>query len=403
MSTPIYPIDVDAVMAPAAGGTPAGPDLRYQPIFDEIKNARKLAEAEPTDINPWKKVAELVANALTRSKDLQLGVWMVEALARIDGFRGAATGLVLVRRLLVEYWNTLYPPIDPDDNDPLSFRRSLLEWIGHPDKLTAIVKITPITAPPASYGLLHYDVTQKTGDEKRALMEEGWPSSERFEEAVQNSTLAFLEAVLADVMTCEAELAALQEIADQRLNADGKHEKVSFFSLKEALETGHWLVERPIKKARDKAAGQTATADASGAAGSGGAAGGLVSLNGDQIWNEALTFTRDSRVEGLRMLQGQVAAAACGRDRFLRQLQLGELCLEAGVHALAFPIFDDLARTIETRQLVEWEDRQLISRAWKGLIRCCRLLDGQPPTAAARADEILARLTELDPAQAAQV
>jgi type VI secretion system protein ImpA len=399
MSTPIYPVDVDVVMAPAAGGAPSGPDLRYDPIFDEIKNLRKLAEAEPANINPWKKVADLVVSSLTRSKDLQLGIWLTESLARIDGFRGTATGLVILRRMLVEFWDSLYPPIDPEDSDPFAFRISLLEWIGHPEKLSAVIKTAPITAPPASYGLLHYDVTQKSGDEKKALIEEGWPSNERFEEALQNSSLKFLEDVLEQVMTSEAELAALQEVAEQRLNPDGKREGVSFTGLKKTLETGHWLVERPIKKARE-AAGQAA-----GAAQTTAADGTIVSagLNGDQLWNEALTLTRGSRLDGLRLLQAQVAAALCGRDRFLRQLQLGELCLEAGVHALAFPIFDDLARIIETRQLVEWEDKTLISRAWSGFIRCSRLLDGQAAANVTRAQELLDRLTQLDPSQAGRL
>jgi type VI secretion system protein ImpA len=400
MSTPILPIDVDALLAPAAGELPAGPDLRYLPVYDEIKSARKLAEETPVEIVPWKKVADQVGKSLARSKDLQLAIWLLEAIARIDGYRGTATGLIIIRRLLVEFWDGLYPPIDAEDSDPFAFRRALVEWINQ--KLPLIVKLAPITAPPASFGLLHYDVTQKTGDEKKALLDEGWPSGERFEEALQTSTLKFLESALEDVMTCEAELAALQAVADQRFNADGAQEKVSFFALKETLETAHWLIERPIKKQQQKAADAAAPAAGDAAAAGASSATGA-QADGDQLWNEALTLTRSSRVDGLRLLQAQVASAVCGRDRFLRQLQLGELCLEAGVHALAFPIFDDLARTIDARQLEEWEDKTLIVRAWRGLVRCCRLLDGQNPTAATRGQEIHDRLTRLDPGQAAQV
>jgi type VI secretion system protein ImpA len=403
MSAPILAIDADALLAPPADTPPAGPDLRYLPIFDDIKNARKLAEAEPGEVNPWKKVADLVSKALTRSKDLQLGIWLTESLARVDGYRGTATGIVIVRRLLVEHWDGLYPHIDPDDSDPVSFRRSLLEWIDR--KLPEIVKLAPVTAPPASYGLLHYEVTQKTGDEKRALLDEGWPASERFEEALQNSSLKFLEDALQDVMTAEAELAALQSVTDQRFNTaqgPGSPEKLSYSFLKDAFETAHWLVERPIKRAQDKAAKAAAADGTPAPAGTADGVSAGVSPNGDQLWNDALTLTRNSSVEGLRLLQSQVASAGCGRDRFLRQLQFGELCLEAGVHALAFPIFDDLARTIDSRQLVEWEDKVLIARTWRGLVRCCRLLNGQPPSAASRAQEIQDRLNQLDPSLAAQ-
>jgi type VI secretion system protein ImpA len=223
-------LDVDALLAPAAGGTPSGPDLRYLPVYDELKTARKTAEAEPQELIPWKKLADLSAKALAQSKDLQIAIWLMEPLARVDGFRGVSAGLVILRRLLVEFWESLYPAIDPDDSEPLGFRKALLNWVD--EKLPAVVRTIPLTAPLASFGLLHYDVTLKTGDEKKALLEEGWPSSERFEEALNISSLTHLESVLEEVIACEAERAALQSVVDQRFNADGRGgDPVTFSSL----------------------------------------------------------------------------------------------------------------------------------------------------------------------------
>lgn len=403
-------VDVDALLAPVAGPSPTGPDLRYHPIYDEIKTARKAAEAirdpkedqeaDTGDVRPWKKVADLSSGALAKSKDLQLGIWLLEALAHVDGYRGLSTGLVIIRRLVVEYWEGLYPPIDPEDSDPLAFRTALLSWID--ERLPPIIKVAPLTAPPISYGVLHYEVTLRTGEEKKALLDEGkWPSSERFEQALHAGTLAHLERVLEEILTCQAELAALQAMVDQRYSAvTPRSETPSFFHLKETFETAHHLVERPTKKKRAaQAPAQAAAPDGSAPVDSGA---GPADRNGDQVWNHALTLTRDSRLDGLRLLQGQVATAVGGRDRFLKELQLAELCLEASVHALAYPIFDELARTIETRRLEEWEDRALVARVWKGLVLCCGLLETQIPTAGARGKEIQDRLASLDPGPAAQ-
>ena len=390
-------IDTDVLLAPPASGPPGGADLRYQPVYDEIKAAKKLAEADLTDLNPWKKVVELTSKSLARSKDLQLAVWMLEPLARLEGFAGVSAGFVVLRRLLVEYWDALYPALDPEETDPAAFRRSLLDWV---DKvLPNIVKMIPLTAPPASYGLLHYEVTQKTGDERKALLDEGWPSPERFEEALQNSTLAHLESTLNVILTCETELAALQTAADQRLNGpDNRGETLSLFYLKETLETAHWIVERPTKKKREAQGGGQPGGVATIEPGATTAA----ALGGDEVWAEALNLTRGSRVDGLLLLQAQVANASGGRDRFLKQLRLGELCLEAGVYALAFPIFDELTTTIDTRKLEEWEDRALITRVWNGLVRCCGLLENQIPTAGARGKEIQDRLGNLGSAPVAE-
>lgn len=399
MSQPVLSTDVDAALLPVSAGAPAGTDLRYQAIFDEIKTARRLAEADPTERAPWKTVTELLLKAMTRSKDLQLGVWLLEALARIDGFRGASTGLVVLRRLLDEYWESVYPQLDPDDTEPLGFRRALLDWVD--GKLAGILKSTALTGPPSFYGLVHYEVTQKTGDEKKALLDEGWPSAERFNEALQASAQTHLEAVLEELIACEADLAALQATVDRRFNAapasggaQARSEAPKFVSLSEAFATARWLVERPLQKRRKEKTPPATSGEMSSSADASGAV--ISSANGDQLWTEALNLTRGSRVDGLRLLQTQLAAAISGRERFLRQLQLAELSLEAGVYSLAFPVFDDLARTIDNRKLQEWEDKTVVARVFKGLVRCCGFLKAQSPAAAVRETEALGRLASLD-------
>src|SRR5437773_580756 len=92
--------DVSALLGPVEAKAPAGADLRYLPVYDEIKAARREAEVDPRELAPWKRIAGLVANALTRSKDLQLAAWLAEALARVEGFPGTAAGLLVTRRLL---------------------------------------------------------------------------------------------------------------------------------------------------------------------------------------------------------------------------------------------------------------------------------------------------------------
>ena len=387
--------DVDLVLRPVDAAAPAGAELRYQPIFDEIKAARRIAEADPNELAPWKKVAELVLKAAGRSKDLQLAIWLLEALSRLDGFPGTSTGLLILRRLVDEYWESVYPQLDPDDPDPRGFRRALVDWVD--EKLPAIVKGIPLSGPPAFYGLLHYEVTQKTGDERKALLDEGWPTGERFTEALHAAPQAHLEALLAAVVACQTELAALQTVVDQRFNTaapgQDRADPLTFGTLKGILETAQWLVERPIKKRAQEQGGAPGHGLASPAVVGAAPA---VDVNGDQVWAEALNLTRGSRVDGLRLLQGQLASAVSGRDRFLRQLQLAELGLEAGVYSLAFPVFDELARTIDSRQLEEWEDRVLIARVFKGLARCCGLLKAHDSTSAAREAEALDRVARLE-------
>jgi type VI secretion system protein ImpA len=85
------------LLAPIAGENPAGEDLYYDKVFDQIKEARReddddlpegdmvLAQKKKAD---HRAVIKLAGDALAkRSKDLRLAGWLVEAQLRVEGFR----------------------------------------------------------------------------------------------------------------------------------------------------------------------------------------------------------------------------------------------------------------------------------------------------------------------------
>ena len=63
--------------------------------------------------------------------------------------------------------------------------------------------------------------------------------------------------------------------------------------------------------------------------------------------------------------------AATGRERFLRKLQLAELCLMVNHHRVALPLSEDLARQVDEYRLEQWEDEQLSARVWGRSIAAC--------------------------------
>jgi type VI secretion system protein ImpA len=88
-------------------------------------------------------VHELATTFLTtRSKDLQVAAWLLEAWIRIHGFAGARMGFGLLLELCDRYWPDLYPLPDGDD---LGARASTIEWIN--EKLRLPILEVPITRP----------------------------------------------------------------------------------------------------------------------------------------------------------------------------------------------------------------------------------------------------------------
>lgn len=138
----------DDLLNPIPGSNPSGDSLRYAPVYDQIKEARR--EEEDIDQGDWqvelKKadwvlVVKLCTEAIAKkSKDLQLAAWLTEALVRREGFAGLRDGLGLIRGLLENFWENLFPELEDGDAE---LRATPLEWVG--SRLDDPLRKVPLT------------------------------------------------------------------------------------------------------------------------------------------------------------------------------------------------------------------------------------------------------------------
>jgi len=116
-------------------------------------------------------------------------------------------------------------------------------------------------------------------------------------------------------------------------------------------------------------------------------------------WDRALDLAASGRLaDGLQILRRSLGAAPTGRGRFLRKLQMAELCLRADHPGVALPLLDDLAGQVDEFRLDQWEDEHLIARVWGSLYRCLRTSGGAETSERLRL--VHARLCRLDINQA---
>lgn len=126
------------LLTPIPGDNPSGPDLRYDgkfPVYDQVKEARRqdddLAQGDwqrERKLADYPRVINLTQEALaSKTKDLQLVAWLVDASLRTRGFSGLAEGLTLCHDLVQNFWETLNPPLEDGDEEP---RMAHLDWIG---------------------------------------------------------------------------------------------------------------------------------------------------------------------------------------------------------------------------------------------------------------------------------
>ena len=138
----------DDLLNPIPGENPCGESLRYAAVYDKIKEARREDDDAPQ--GDWQherksadypSVIKLAGEILaTKSKDLQIAVWLTEALIKTEAFTGLRAGLDFICGLIGNFWEGLYPEIDEGD---LELRAAPLDWLG--SRMDAPLRSLPIT------------------------------------------------------------------------------------------------------------------------------------------------------------------------------------------------------------------------------------------------------------------
>jgi type VI secretion system protein ImpA len=212
------------LLNPIPGNNPSGENLRYAPIYDKIKEARRedddAAQGEwqrERKVADYVQVMKLASEALaTKSKDLQLAAWLTEAAIKREGFSGLLEGLKLIQGLLTDFWDTLYPEIDDGD---LELRATPLEWLG--SKFDDLLRHAPLTK--AGYGFYRYKESRAVGYEEAALasdektakrqqdIEDGKLTAEEWDKAFEGTSKQSYEQT---VDTLDATLETLDALND---------------------------------------------------------------------------------------------------------------------------------------------------------------------------------------------
>ena len=216
------------ILTPIPGANGAGENLRYAPVYDKIKEARRQDDDVPQGdwqsarkAADWRTVIKLASEAIaTKSKDLQLAVWLTEALLNTEGYAGLNTGLGLIRGLIDNFWEGLYPELEDGEAE---FRAAPLDWLGGP-YLNVTLKKVPLLK--SGFTMLTYFDAKKVGYEadsaedyeRKAAYDtaiaEGKVSMDDWDKAVLATPKASLKQLNADVQACLDAIEELQPICE---------------------------------------------------------------------------------------------------------------------------------------------------------------------------------------------
>lgn len=217
------------LLQPIPGPKPGGANLRYDPLYDKLKEARReddtVPQGEwtlPRKVADWPLVIKLASDALaTKSKDLQIAAWLTEALARQEALAGLKTGLELLRGLLERHWDHLWPEVEDGD---AGMRAAPLEWVGR--YLQTVIRSVPLTKSGLDF--FKYKEARATGyeadaarDEKRlaarkAAIDEKKLTAEEFDKAFAATPKAWYKQLIADLSACGQALHALDALGQEK-------------------------------------------------------------------------------------------------------------------------------------------------------------------------------------------
>jgi type VI secretion system protein ImpA len=234
----------DDLLTPISGDSPGGANLRYDPITDKIKEARREDVEAPQ--GEWKTalktadypaVIKMAGEAVAkRSKDLQLAVWLVDASIRRERFPIISPCFAFLHTLLDQYWDSLFPEIEDGD---LELRAAPLEWLG--TKLEEALKQIPIASSGLNWH--HYKESRLVGYEadadneakqeaRASKIKEGKVTPEDFDSAVEATPKSFYQQSLEEVRSAQPELERLIEFCDEKFGDTAP----SFMKTRTALE-----------------------------------------------------------------------------------------------------------------------------------------------------------------------
>ncbi len=116
---------INRVLTPINDREPCGKWARYGSAFMSLSKSREedapnlpMGEWErPLIKADWKKIVEECVYFLEKeSKDLQIVIWLCDALVRTKQVHGLSLGLLVINELISKYWETIWPSIDKDDD-----------------------------------------------------------------------------------------------------------------------------------------------------------------------------------------------------------------------------------------------------------------------------------------------
>jgi len=168
---------LEMLLMPVPGAAPTGIDLRRdssaRSLYFQLKDARTAARASERAAEAagevgglaaeWRTVFDIAQTSIAQhSKDLEIAAWLIEALARLEGFAGLELGFRLIETMVERHWPDLHS-IDRDDIVSKVSPLAGLNGVGGEGALIQPIRMISLVPgrPFGSLALWHHQVARR--------------------------------------------------------------------------------------------------------------------------------------------------------------------------------------------------------------------------------------------------
>lgn len=239
-------------LEPIAKDAPAGISLKSSPLFAEIQAAR--ASDNPNtprgdwefDLkkSDWSTVSRLTQSALiTKTKDLQLALWLLESEVFLHGIEKLPSCLLLLAELTDKFWEHIHPLMEDGD---VEYRTNLFDWMN--SRLSSFVRHLPIANSIAdeSFTWIDWERAQaKQGTKPGASNPKSGTSNSKdgptvalVRQAMDQTNISFYRDIWQDLSDSVAALEYLEGVLQRHLDSEAP----SFAGLFDLLKSVQGLV-----------------------------------------------------------------------------------------------------------------------------------------------------------------
>lgn len=257
-------IDFESLLRPVSPEKPSGVNLDevFDADFDEVRKIVSSDSAESmvdsgeengaAKQQDWRAVRDRCVRLLGRTKDVRVANYLTLALLKQEGLSGLRDGLKLLRGMLEQYWDSVYPELDREDNNDPTQRvnqiASLSPAGSRGDAMRFTERLREVSlcySPRMGRRYSMRDIAVATGQLQPADPTAPKPDMSAIEATFADTDVAQLEALTAAAAEAKDHLAAIDALLTDKVGNENAPNLKTFSG---ALAEVHTQLKRHLDK-----------------------------------------------------------------------------------------------------------------------------------------------------------